>query len=65
LVWQQTSICKSDYKFKAFVADVISEILHSQYKSLFMTTSPCVTNAGAVRETLSEGKADYCIIECE
>jgi len=30
-----------------------------------MTTSLCVTNAEAVRESLSEGKADYCIIECE
>ena len=31
----------------------------------FMTTSPCVISAGAARETLSEGKADYCMIVCE
>ena len=31
----------------------------------FMTTSPCVISAGAARETLFEGKADYCMIVCE
>ena len=31
----------------------------------FMTTGPCVISAGAARETLFEGKADYCMIECE
>ena len=31
----------------------------------FMTTGPCVISAGAARETLSEGKADYCMIVCE
>jgi hypothetical protein len=33
--------------------------------TLFMTTSPCVISAGAARETLFEGKADYCMIVCE
>ena len=32
---------------------------------LFMTTSPRVISAGAVIETLYEGKADYCMIVCE
>ena len=32
---------------------------------LFMTTGPCVISAGAARETLFEGKADYCMIVCE
>jgi hypothetical protein len=31
----------------------------------FMTTSPCVISAGAARETLFEGNADYCMIVCE
>jgi len=31
----------------------------------FMTTGPCVISAGAARETLYEGKADYCMIVCE
>lgn len=31
----------------------------------FMTTGPCVISAGAARETLFEGKADYCMIVCE
>ena len=31
----------------------------------FMTTSPCVISAGAARETLFEGKADYCMNVCE
>lgn len=31
----------------------------------FMTTSPCAISAGAARETLFEGKADYCMIVCE
>ena len=30
-----------------------------------MTTGPCVISAGAARETLFEGKADYCMIVCE
>jgi hypothetical protein len=33
--------------------------------TLFKTTSPCVISAGAARETLFEGKADYCMIVCE
>ena len=33
--------------------------------NLFMTTSPRVISAVAARETLSEGKADYCMIVCE
>ena len=33
--------------------------------TLFMTTGPCVISAGAARETLFEGKADYCMIVCE
>jgi len=41
----------------------ISEILYTII--FFMTTSPCVISAGAARETLFEGKADYCMIECE
>ena len=32
---------------------------------LFMTTGPCVIGAGAAREALFEGKADYCMIVCE
>ena len=32
---------------------------------LFMTTGPCVISVGAARETLFEGKADYCMIVCE
>ena len=32
---------------------------------LFMTTGPGVRSAGAARETLFEGKADYCMIVCE
>jgi hypothetical protein len=32
---------------------------------LFKTTSPRVISAGAVTETLYEGKADYCMIVCE
>ena len=32
---------------------------------IFMTTSPCVISVGAARETLFEGKADYCMIVCE
>jgi len=32
---------------------------------LFMTTSPRVISAAAARETLFEGKADYCMIVCE
>ena len=32
---------------------------------LFMTTGPGVISAGAARETLFEGKADYCMIVCE
>ena len=32
---------------------------------LFMTTSPCVISAGAARESLSEGTADYCMIVCD
>ena len=31
----------------------------------FMTTGTCVISAGAARETLFEGKADYCMIVCE
>ena len=31
----------------------------------FMITGPCVISAGAARETLFEGKADYCMIVCE
>ena len=31
----------------------------------FMTTSPCVISVGAARETLFEGKADYCMNVCE
>jgi hypothetical protein len=31
----------------------------------FMTTSPCVISAGAARESLFEGKADYCMNVCE
>ena len=31
----------------------------------FITTSPCAISAGAARETLFEGKADYCMIVCE
>ena len=31
----------------------------------FMTTGPCVISAVAARETLFEGKADYCILVCE
>ena len=31
----------------------------------FMTTSPCVISAGAAREPLLLGKADYCMIVCE
>jgi hypothetical protein len=42
---------------------VLREILYTM--SLFMTTSPCVTNAVAARETLFEGKADYCMVVCE
>jgi len=30
-----------------------------------MTTGYCVISAAVVRETLSEGKADYCMIVCE
>jgi len=30
-----------------------------------MTTGYCVISAVVVRETLSEGKADYCMIVCE
>ena len=33
--------------------------------TLFMTTGPCVISVGAARETLFEGKADYCMIVCE
>ena len=33
--------------------------------TLFKTTGPCVISAGAARETLYEGKADYCMIVCE
>ena len=32
---------------------------------LFKTTSPRVISAGAVTETLYEGKADDCMIVCE
>ena len=32
---------------------------------LFMTTGPSVIGAGAARETLFEGKADYCMNVCE
>jgi hypothetical protein len=32
---------------------------------LFMTTSPCVISVGSARETLFEGKADYCMNVCE
>ena len=31
----------------------------------FMTPGPGVISAGAARETLFEGKADYCMIVCE
>jgi len=30
-----------------------------------MTTGPSVLSAGAAREPLFEGKADYCMIVCE
>jgi len=33
--------------------------------TVFMTTSPRVISAGAARESLYEGKADYCMIVCE
>ena len=33
--------------------------------TVFMITSPRVISAGAARETLYEGKADYCMIVCE
>ena len=42
---------------------VLSEI--SSTIILFMTTSPGVISAWAARETLYEGKADYCMIACE
>jgi hypothetical protein len=42
---------------------VTGEILYTII--FFMTTGPCVINAGAARETLFEGKADYCMIVCE
>ena len=42
---------------------VLSEISYTI--SLFMTTSPCVISVGAARETLYEGKADYCMNVCE
>ena len=32
---------------------------------LFTTTGLCVISAVAARETLFEGKADYCMIVCE
>ena len=32
---------------------------------IFMTTDLRVMSAGVVRETLSEGKEDYCMIVCE
>ena len=41
----------------------LSEIFYTII--FFMTTSPCVISAGAARETLFEGKADYCMIVCE
>jgi hypothetical protein len=41
----------------------LGEILYTII--FFMTTSPCVISAGAARETLFEGKADYCMIVCE
>lgn len=42
---------------------ILSEISYTI--TLFMTTGPCVINAVAARETLIEGKADYCMIVCE
>ena len=32
---------------------------------IFMTTGLCVISAVVVRETLFEGKEDYCMIVCE
>ena len=32
---------------------------------VFITTSPHVISVGPARETLYEGKADYCMIVCE
>ena len=32
---------------------------------VFKTTSPHVISVGPARETLYEGKADYCMIVCE
>ena len=32
---------------------------------IFMKASLCVLRAGAVRETLSEGHEDYCMIGCD
>lgn len=32
---------------------------------VFMTTSSHVLSVGTARETLYEGKADYCMIVCE
>ena len=33
--------------------------------TVFKTTSPHVISVGPARETLYEGKADYCMIVCE
>lgn len=35
------------------------------YNHIFMTTYLCVMSAAVVRETLSEGKEDYCMIVCD
>lgn len=53
----------SEYRRKAVAGVVLGENPYTL--TLFMTTSPCVISVGAARETLSEGKADYCMIVCE
>jgi hypothetical protein len=54
---------KVNKDLKLSLVMVTGETLYSII--FFKTTGPCVISAGAARETLFEGKADYCMIVCE
>lgn len=60
----QPDYSESEKRYKAFIEHGSALTPHSTI-IFFMTASYCVISAVAVCETLSEGKADYCMIVCE